>query len=68
MSTVLYSVDKELLYPLFVSVLQSSQNINSVNFFKKKKFIYLAVLGLGCACIFTATRRIFFLVAACGIF
>ena len=46
MSIVLYSVDKELLYPLFVSVLQSSQNINSVNFLKKK-FIYLAVLGLG---------------------
>ena len=42
MSTVLYSVDKELLYPLFVSVLQSSQNINSVNFFKKKNlFIWL---------------------------
>ena len=42
MSTVLYSVDKELLYLLFVSVLQSSQNINSVNFFKKKNlFIWL---------------------------
>ena len=42
MSTVLYSVDKELLYLLFVSVLQSSQNISSVNFFfKKYLFIWL---------------------------
>ena len=60
MSTVLYSVDKELLYLLFVSVLQSSQNISSVNFFLKKYLSIWLYWVLVVACIFIATRRIFF--------
>ena len=67
MSIVLYSVDKELLYPLFVSVLQSSQNINYVNFLKKKIYLF-GCTGSWLRMHLHCNTQDFFLVAACGIF